>query len=357
MADLEPELTAQTQALLAQTRALQPPAGARERVLAGATQAIATGRHGRAKKVVLWAGAPVLAAVAAAALSWLAPREPAPSARVLGAVDAGTTDGLLRAGDGLRDQTIAIGPRGQLRVALPRATVGVQGPARVELARGALVVHAGTAEVDGLLTVRGASCRATVHGRCALARTAEQLQITLFAGSVQVDAPEVACSIVDLTSAPAPGGDGHAAPRVTSRAPAADPVPPHEAAIQPAPPARGRAAAARATRPRPAAPQSELALQVRAYREAVALRGREDARAIELFREMNRRWPRSPLRHEIDLNVVDALVRAGRSAEAAVEARRFLARHPHSTKADAIRKSLGGVAPAAASDSENTFAK
>jgi len=356
MADLEPELTAQTQALLARTRALQPPAGARERVLAGATQVIASGRHGRARKLVPWAGAPALAAVAAAVLFWLAPGEQAPSARVLGAVDAGTADGLLRAGDGLRDQTVAIGPRGQLRVALPRATIGVQGPARVELVRGALVVHEGTAEVDGLLPVRGASCRAIVHGRCALARTAEQLQITVFAGSVQVDAPEVACSIVDLTRAPGQGGDGHA-PRVNPQAPASEPMPPAEPAIEQNPPARGGAAAPRANRPRLAAPQSELALQVQAYREALALRDRDDARAIELFREMNRRWPRSPLRHEIDLNVVDALVRAGRSAEAASEARRFLARHPHSTKADEIRKSLGGAAPAAVPDSGNTIAK
>jgi len=356
MADLEPELTAQTQALLAQARALQPPAGARERVLAGATQAIAPGRHGRARKLVLWAGAPALAVLAAAALSWLAPGEQAPSARVLGAVDAGTADGQLRAGDGLRDQTIAIGPRGQLRVALAQATVGVQGPARVELVRGALVVHEGTAEVDGLLPVRGASCRATVHGRCALARTGEQLQITVFAGSVQVDAPEVACSIVDLTSAPAHGGDGQA-PRVSSPAPVSERVPPAKPAIEQDPPARAGATAPRATRPRPAAPQSELALQVQAYREGLALRGRDDARAIEVFREMNRRWPRSPLRHEIDLNVVDALVRAGRSAEATMEARRFLARHPHSTKADEMRKSLGGAAPAAAPDVKNTIAK
>jgi outer membrane protein assembly factor BamD (BamD/ComL family) len=96
---------------------------------------------------------------------------------------------------------------------------------------------------------------------------------------------------------------------------------------------------------------------VQAYREALALRGRDDARALELFREMNRRWPRSPLRHEIDLNVVDALVRIGRRDEAAAEARRFLARHPHSTKADQIRKSLGARQPAPAAIREKPGAR
>jgi outer membrane protein assembly factor BamD (BamD/ComL family) len=96
---------------------------------------------------------------------------------------------------------------------------------------------------------------------------------------------------------------------------------------------------------------------VQAYREAFALRGHDDARAIALFREMNRRWPRSPLRHEIDLNVIDAHVSAGRSAEAAAEAGRFLAHHPHSSKASEIRKSLGALAPASARDPENARAK
>jgi hypothetical protein len=86
---------------------------------------------------------------------------------------------------------------------------------------------------------------------------------------------------------------------------------------------------------------SELALQVKAYRQALALRGRDDARAIEQWRAMTRRWPHSPLRHEIDLSVIDALARLGRAAEARSEARRFLDRHPGSAKAPAIREMLG----------------
>jgi hypothetical protein len=345
MTDPDPELTPDTQALLAQVRRLQPAEGARERVLAGATRAIADGRRGAPRKVALLVGAPVLAAAAAAALLLPSPSpQPAqpPSARVLAADDAATSQGALRAGDGVGERAISVGERGRLQLALPRARAFVQGPARIELARGTLVVHEGSAEVDGLLQVHGAGCRATVNGRCAVSRTASQLQITVFAGSVQVQAPEVACSIVDV-------GERALAADV-SRAPAAAAAP---APREPEPVTRSAQA-----RPRPASPPpSELAQQVQAYREALALRGRDDARAIALFREMNRRWPRSPLRHEIDLNVVDALLRTGRSAEAAAEARRFLTRHPHSSKADEIRKSLGGTAPPVPPDRENTSAQ
>jgi len=135
--------------------------------------------------------------------------------------------------------------------------------------------------------------------------------------------------------------------------PRATPVDPqaHEPAQAPAPeqaaPAVRSAKVEPPARPRPATP-SELALQVDAYRQALALRGRDDARAVELWRAMNQRWPRSPLRHEIDLGVIDALVRLGRREEARGEARSFLERHPRSSKAAAVRSMLGD--PGAAND-------
>jgi hypothetical protein len=147
------------------------------------------------------------------------------------------------------------------------------------------------------------------------------------------------------------------APRATT--PAA--TPPAYAPVQPAPPepiepVGSGEKADRSARARPtseAADPSQLALQVDAYRQALALRGRNDARAVQLWRAMNQRWPRGPLRHEIDLGVIDALVRLGRSAEARSEARAFVERHPRSSKADALRGMLGDTGAANDAAHEN----
>jgi len=318
------------QELLAQVRGLRPPVGARERVLARSEQALEARRRAAPARFAL-AGLALAGAVAGAL--WLVPRAQAPAAgRVLAASAASTEHGALRSGDPLAEGAIVVAERGRLQMALARAEVGLVGPARVELERGALVVHEGGAFVDGTLKVRGGDCSALVHGRCALARAARALQITLFAGSVELAGGVTACSVIDLTA----GSAARTAGEPPARAPAAalpdtrEPDPAARSAVH-----HEREARARAPGP------SELALQVAAYREALELRGRDDARAVERWREMTRRWPRSPLRHEIDLNVIDALVRLGRGDEARSEARRFLDRHPHSSKAGPLRSMLG----------------
>lgn len=116
------------------------------------------------------------------------------------------------------------------------------------------------------------------------------------------------------------------APARPARAPATRPV------DRPAEPRVGPPAPTRRARP------SSLARQVAAYRRALALQGQDDRSALERFRQMRSRWPHGPLAHEVDLRIIETLLRLKRVDAARAEARRFLARHPHSPKADHVGK-------------------
>jgi hypothetical protein len=70
------------------------------------------------------------------------------------------------------------------------------------------------------------------------------------------------------------------------------------------------------------------------------------AGAIATWREARRRFPGGSLRQEVDLSILDALVRAGRRADAATEAAAFLRRWPSSERrgeVEAIRDRLAGA--------------
>ncbi len=86
---------------------------------------------------------------------------------------------------------------------------------------------------------------------------------------------------------------------------------------------------------------SELAQQVRAYRRAVAFAKNDDERLIRELRSFEARWPESPLNHEAEIQVIAALTRLGRGAEGRSAARRFVAEHPDSPKAQEIESALG----------------
>ena len=57
----------------------------------------------------------------------------------------------------------------------------------------------------------------------------------------------------------------------------------------------------------------------------------------------SRRWPHSALAHEVDLEIIEALVRLGCRAEARTEARRFLKRYPRSPRVIEVRALLRGA--------------
>jgi outer membrane protein assembly factor BamD (BamD/ComL family) len=83
-----------------------------------------------------------------------------------------------------------------------------------------------------------------------------------------------------------------------------------------------------------------LAKQVQAFKAAYQLRRLDDAAAVRRFRSLRARWPRSPLTQEINLEIIEALVRLNRPAEIKTEASRFLKRHPRSPRAAEFRMLL-----------------
>ena len=60
------------------------------------------------------------------------------------------------------------------------------------------------------------------------------------------------------------------------------------------------------------------------------------------WKELRVRWGQSALIQEIELNVIETLVRLGRLDQARAEARAFAARYPRSLRAAEMR-ALGGT--------------
>jgi hypothetical protein len=80
---------------------------------------------------------------------------------------------------------------------------------------------------------------------------------------------------------------------------------------------------------------SDLALQVEAYRAAQA--ETDAAAALARYREIKTRWPAGALDTEVDLRIVQTLVRQGHMEEARAAARAFAEAHPQSPQADEMR--------------------
>jgi hypothetical protein len=91
--------------------------------------------------------------------------------------------------------------------------------------------------------------------------------------------------------------------------------------------------------PMPPAPRkpSDLARQVASYRAARALSGVDDRRALARWRDLSARWPDSPLEPEVEVQIVNALLRLGRRDEALTAAREILRRRPDSSRAAELR--------------------
>jgi hypothetical protein len=83
---------------------------------------------------------------------------------------------------------------------------------------------------------------------------------------------------------------------------------------------------------------SLLSRQVEAYRAADRLRDSDPTGALAAFETLQAAWPRSPLRHEIDLAIIDLLIRLGRVESARNRARQFLADHPDSPRRDHVSR-------------------
>lgn len=76
------------------------------------------------------------------------------------------------------------------------------------------------------------------------------------------------------------------------------------------------------------------------YREALAQRASSPDRALRAFRRLRQRFPDAPLRHEIDVHVVDLCRRLARRDELVAEAETFLRRYPESPRRNEVSQLL-----------------
>ena len=321
------ERPADQEAIWQQLRAVEPPTGAQQRVLRALEARLPRRRR------AAWFAVPA-AVIAAAVIAVV----------VLRTGGGEATGPLVVSADGARqgERPIAAGERvgggpirvdGSLRVALDRAAVEVIGPATVELSRARVELREGRLDVDGEVEVAGPTCSARIRGRGRVELRRAELHVTVFAGSAELVPPETSCVVIEppppITASAAAAAPS---PREAPVAPPAAPSP-----IAPAPPAPRSA-------PKPAPPPpSELAQQTEAYWAAQRVRERDPQAALELLRAFSQRWPRAPIRHEVDLAIVDLLVRLDRTDAAQRAAREFLRLHPDSPRAADVRRIAEGA--------------
>lgn len=205
-----------------------------------------------------------------------------------------------------------------------RGQVEISGTATVTVKDRALRLDDGSARFAGRTEVVGPGWTVSVDGTSEVRRRpVTGVQVVIIAGTAETHAAEgVVCTVEDL-----------AEPALARGVIAQPPV---ERAVerQSQPPVR---------RPQRRRARSDgLRAQMQAYREARARAARGDRagalRALESFR---RRWPRSTLRPEVDLQVIELLQRTGQHTRAREEARRFLDRHPGSPSALQLRRMTG----------------
>lgn len=85
-------------------------------------------------------------------------------------------------------------------------------------------------------------------------------------------------------------------------------------------------------------PESELSIQVSEYRAALEQLPQDAAAALGKLEAHRRAWPKSAIRHEVDLRIIMTLLAVGRASEAQREAQRFLTSYPTSPQRQAVRR-------------------
>ncbi len=261
------------------------------------------------------------AAMAAAAVLWFqAPDAQTPQVRVAFAEGAERSDGAP-IGNAMADGSwLETGSSGRVELEAGKNRVRLGKDTRARVGATEVEVHRGRARVRGNMRVACPTCQVRVNGEADVrVDSTGSTQIVVIAGSVSQREPDVACRIVDVALYEEPAPD-----KVVVDAPG---IP--------------KARPARATRRH--ARSSELSAQVAAYEKARMLEHRNDASALQAYRKLLRKYPSSPLRPEIELNVVETLHRLGNTRAAARAARSFLKRYPSNPRAGELRRFLQGA--------------
>jgi hypothetical protein len=257
------------------------------------------------------------------------PLERAEAATVVAAASTSQARRPVGAGDRLESGRVVVGKTGHLELRLATADAAVDGPAQIVLGAQRIEIGTGRGHVRGRVQLDGCGCSADVNGEARFEAFTRYLQVVVVAGTVEVRGPDTACRIIDLE--PPPSGDVDSSSRadLVLDELAVDELAVDELAVDSEPRPSTRVAPRRASR-------CDLGEQAEAYRAAMRFRGSNEAALLVELRQIRRQWPRCPLSHEVDLAVIDTLLRAGREDDARREARSFLRRYPNSARRSAI---------------------
>lgn len=99
----------------------------------------------------------------------------------------------------------------------------------------------------------------------------------------------------------------------------------------------------------PTLPESELSIQVSKYRAAIERLPQDPVAALAQLEAHRLAWPKSAIRHEVDLRIIMTLLAVGRASDAQREAQRFVANYPNSPQ----RLAVGRIADAGAQHDPN----
>ncbi len=351
------------EALWQAMRGVDPPAGARARVLEGIERSAQRGP----RRGWLYAGAGLAAAAAALALVWSL-QAPAARPHVVAVAGGFQSQAALVAGTTLGPEEVVIEARGRIEMDLPKARVEVSGPARLAAAGDRVKLSEGRLTMSGAAEVQAPTCTAAVDGRCQVVVSRQETLVTVFAGTAEVS-PQAGCRVIYSDEQELAARDDERAERsddndVVAAVPdpnalAAGEEPDDDAETDEADADTDTEANddARATldtatdrsrrtrrargRQRAAAPTpSQLAKQVGEFERAMATADTQPGRTLTALRAFRRSWPNSPLAHEADLAIFEVLTRLDHQAAADRAGRSFLRRYPKSPKAAQVRARL-----------------
>ena len=276
-------------------------------------------RRRRNRRVAMGGGA---AAVGLAVLAFLGSGsveitdavKPSPVASVRSVQMGAQSRTPLRAGQRLGPKNVVVAEGGSVELELTSGRVLMEGPAEFSLAEGRVSVESGAGRITGTTELAGCGCEASVDGEATFVATTRALQIVVIAGAVHVAPQEVHCHVVELVE---PEDHESESGRVDETAPTR--------------PARSDVGAVHRSRAR-RTPDCDLGAQADAYREAMRLRSHDDERLVASLRQIRRDYRRCPLSHEVDVALIEALLRSGQTAAAQREARAFVRRYPRSAR-------------------------
>ena len=220
----------------------------------------------------------------------------------------------LQAGDRTAGGMIQVAPGGHLQLALSDGEV----------------------EISGEASIVGPDCTAKVSGTSRISLVKHHMQVTVFAGSAHVEPAQTTCSVLFVeTEQVEPEPDKNKAADSESNDPIAlgESEEAEETEAEETEPEK----TARVRKDRKAFTDVELNQQSAAYWHAQKLRKSDAKAALGEFRVFKKKWPRSPLRQEIDLATIDTLLQMGLAREAQRSARRFVKRYPKSPRISELK--------------------